>query len=50
MERENNWTITCNGKCRECHYEWRDAAYNPSCLIEEILDFIDKKNKNIRVY
>ena len=46
----SEWTIICNGKCEECQYEWRNAQYNPDCFLSEMLDFIDKKNKNIKVY
>jgi len=42
--------IRCDEKCEGCYYEWRNAQYNPDCLLIEMLDFIDKKNKNITTY
>lgn len=44
-----NRIIKCNGECEGCIWEWRNAQYNPDCFLSELLDFIDRKSKKVKV-
>lgn len=39
--------ITCDGKCKGCYFEWRNAQYNPDCFLGELIDHIADKSDNI---
>ena len=36
---DDKYKIECNNLCNTCPFNWRNAANNPDCFLDEIADW-----------